>query len=72
MYVHTHTLPLLFSPLPSSSPHTHTTKDSGKQPEAKKPKKPTVKYIDLPIEGNTYSLVKTLLDRAREKEVRML
>lgn len=41
----------------------------GKEAEAKKPKKPTVKYIDLPIDDSTSSLPKTALDRAHEEEV---
>lgn len=45
--------------------------EQAKQAEAKKPKKPTIKYVDLPIDEQTPSLAKTLLDRAREKEVNM-
>ena len=48
--------------------------NGGKQPEAKKaeakkPKKPTVKSIDLPIAERTASLVKKRLDELREREV---
>ena len=46
-------------------------KEKGKQPEAKKPKKPAVKYTDLPIGEKTVSLGKKQLDDMREKEVNM-
>ncbi len=45
-------------------------KGSGtKQPEAKKPKKPTVKYVNLPVEDQTTSMAKVVITQAREKEV---
>ena len=40
-----------------------------KPPEAKKPKKPTVRSVDLPIAEQTASLSKKELDNMREKEV---
>ena len=40
-----------------------------KPPEAKKPKKPTVRSVDLPIAEVTTSLTKKELDNMREKEV---
>ena len=40
-----------------------------KPPDSKKPKKPTVRYVDLPIVAVTPSLNKTQLDRAHEIEV---
>lgn len=44
-------------------------KDSKKKTEAKKPKKPTIKSIDLPVTEQTASLPKKELDEMREKEV---
>jgi hypothetical protein len=43
-----------------------------KPPDTKKPKKPTVKYIDLPIVSTTPSMSKTELDGAHEIEVTYL
>lgn len=40
-----------------------------KPPETKKPKKPTVKYVDLPIVPLTPSMTKSELDGAHEIEV---
>ena len=40
-----------------------------KPTEAKKPKKPTIRSVDLPITNQTASLTKKELDNMREKEV---
>ena len=40
-----------------------------KPPDTKKPKKPTVRYVDLPIVACTPSMTKQELDRAHETEV---
>ena len=47
------------------------TKDGkvGKEPETKKPKKPTIRQVDLPIDEETPSLRKTQLTKANEAEV---
>ena len=46
-----------------------SSKPPEKAPEAKKPKKPTVRSVDLPIAEQTTSLSKKQLDDMREKEV---
>ena len=58
---------------PDTQQATPTTGNEGaepeKPPEAKKPKKPTVRSVDLPIAEVTTSLTKNELYNMREKEV---
>lgn len=49
--------------------HPQDNSAPAKPPEAKKPKKPTVKYIALPIDAVTASMTKKELDGAHEVEV---